>query len=129
MPSTAALTRNRVILDMAACLFARRHVLDSSSKWYIHLRTDSSPQGGRDYLVSEYDWCKLGVSAPYVANMHVQQLLAEGRFGIASRLLPLAIIGSRAGSAVHKGEQLLRSLGLEADDLPLALNRTPYTSM
>ena len=84
VPSTAALTRNRVILDMAACLFARRHVLDSSSKWYLHLRTDSSPQGGRDYLVSEYDWCKLGVSAPYVANMHVQQLLAEGRFGIAS---------------------------------------------
>lgn len=112
------------MLDMAACLFARRHILDSGSKWYIHLRTDSSPQGGRDYLVSEYDWCKLGASAPFVSNTHVRQLLDEGRFGIASRLLPLAIVGSRAGSAVHKGQQLLRSLGLEADDLPLAISRT-----
>ena len=111
---------------MATCVYARQYILSSSSqsRWYIHLRADASPKGGRDFFVCEYDWCQLGVSLPYASNMTVEQLLQEGRFAIQSRILPLAIVGSRAASAVHKGKLLLKSLSMESEDLKCTVRRT-----
>lgn len=124
IPSAATMYRSRTELDMASCIFARRHVLNVTSGWFIHLRADSSPQGGRDFFVSEYDVLTQGVSLPYLSNQHVTKLLDQGRMTIASRLLPLSIVGRRAASAVHKGKLLLQTLGMESADLTVTINRT-----
>ena len=111
---------------MACCIYARDYILSnrSESRWFIHLRADSSPKAGRDFFVSEYDYCQLGVNAPYVSSLNMQQLLGEGRFAITTRILPLGVVGSRAASAAHKGQLLLRALSQESADLKLTVSRT-----
>ena len=83
-----------------------RCLLDLAAPWYVHLRADSSPQGGRAWSVVEMD-------------------LNEGKGGkICNRLLPLSILSQRAGSAVHRGQQMLQVLDLERGSLQTTLDRT-----
>ena len=76
------LLSSRLELDLATMVFCRRFILNSQSQWYIHLRADSFPQGGRDYFISEYD---------YVCEQHVSRLLESGNMTLTTRILPLSI--------------------------------------
>ena len=86
-------------------------------------------------MVSEYDLCRQlqasCCSAVWEATGVEEQMerasvlkLLEAGASFASRMLPLAIIGKRAGSTVHKGQQLLRVLTLESGCLQTTLDRT-----
>ena len=96
--------------------------MNSQSQWYIHLRADSSPQGGRDYFICEYDHVRIG-SALGTGKQHLSGLLESGNMTLTTRILPLSIIGSRAASATHKGRQLLRALALDSDSLQASIAR------
>ena len=109
---------------MASCVFARRRLFDCKLNWFLHLRADASPQGGRDYLVVETDYCRMGGAQSFHSNKSVREQIDEGRFSIAKRLLPLSVIGARAASSVHKAQNLLQALGMEASDLTVAVRRT-----
>eukprot|EP00438_Fugacium_kawagutii_P030653 Skav221859 [mRNA] locus=scaffold1175:374498:380999:- [translate_table: standard] len=87
-PSRQCLQRSRVELDCATMIYSKRFILNMEGSWWIHLRADSSPQGGRDYFVSEFDWCKfsLGGSASLGADSdHISSLLEHGKVKLASR--------------------------------------------
>ena len=60
VPSRMTLLSSRLELDLATMVFCHRFILNSQSQWYIHLRADSFPQGGRDYFICEYDYVKIG---------------------------------------------------------------------
>ena len=120
VPSRWALNRARLELDFATMIFCRKHILNVHTPWFAHVRADASPQGGRDYLVCELDYCSFPPECP---NEHVTKLLEKGG-QIRSRLLPLAIVGAKAASAAHKGKLLLSVLALESASLSETLNRT-----
>ena len=127
LPSTAALSRWRLELDMATCIFAQHCILNTSTTWVVHLRADSSPQGGRDWFVVEYDWCAMkdvGSSADAGRADHATHLLRSSKMKIDKRILPLSILGQRASSAVHKAQHVLRVLGMESESLPFTISRT-----
>ena len=136
-PSRWTLQRSRIELDLASMIYSKRYVLNSSRMWRLHLRADSSPQGGRDYFVCEYDLVQFQTDdvgcwrahstnqpAPSLAETSVPELLQGGRIKLVTRLLPLSIIGCRAASAVHKGRHLLKALTLDSEDLRTSVGRT-----
>ena len=117
-------------MDLATMIFSRRFILNSQNEWFIHLRADSSPQGGRDYFICEFDWCQFRALPSTSRGLdhddcsHVSKLLESGGMALSTRVLPLSIIGSRAASAVHKGRQLLRALALDSEALQVSVART-----
>lgn len=117
-PSRWVLSRCRLEFDFASMIFARKFLFHPDLQWFIHLRADASPKGGRDFLVSEVDYCQLPAESP----QHICRLLENGRIQI--RLLPLTTIGAKAASSVHKGFQLLKVLSMESADLRLSISRT-----
>ena len=125
-PSRATLNRSKIELDMASMVFCRRFLLTCNSDWWLHLRADASPQGGRDYFVVETDVFSLSPEQPFnpAANHPISKALAEGRVQVRTRLLPLQILGCRASSSVHKAKALITSLRLESADLEVSLSRT-----
>lgn len=123
-PSRQALQRSRIELDLASMIYSRRYVLNSTSTWWMHLRADSSPQGGRDFFIAEYDLCKFEAVEANLLGVPVPTLLETGRMKLVTRLLPLSVIGCRAASAVHKGRNLLKSLALDSEDLRVRISRT-----
>ena len=125
VPSAKTLQRSRLELDMATMMYSRNFILSAQTEWFIHLRADSSPQGGRDYFVCEFDWCPIKTINGHASTAssddepeHVLDILS-----VKTRILPLSIIGSRAGSSVHKGQQLLKSLSMDSDSLPCSIAR------
>ena len=123
-PSAMTLSRSRVELDLASMVYCRRFILTAKKDWFLHVRADASPQGGRDFFMIEADVCEMSPTLPFRANDPIHKLLGDGRFKIRTRLMPVQIIGCRAASAVHKAKLLLKSLALESDDLQLSLERT-----
>ena len=130
-PSRQALQRSRIEMDLASMIYSKRYILNASGSFWLHLRADSSPQGGRDFFVSEFDLVKFQCSrdgsdgsGDVQRGDHITQLLSSGQMKLTTRLLPLAIVGSRAGSAVHKGRLLLRSLQLDSEDVRVSIGRT-----
>ena len=133
-PSRVTLQRSQIELDLATMIYSRRCILNCAENWFLHLRADSSPQGGRDYFVCEIDILKVGndssssaspstcVANPTPAS--VFELLQSGHMTLTTRLLPLSIIGCRAGSACHKAKQLLRALSLDSESLDTSIART-----
>lgn len=103
VPSTSRLYVWKVDMDLASMLWARDHVF--TGEYICHLRFDSSPQFGRDYLLGEAD-----VLAGIPAVWPVDDLRA--------RLLPPQNVGSRASSAAFKMQKVRRMLALECADLP-----------
>ena len=110
VPSRWALLRARSELDLACVVYARRCLLNPETDFYVHLRADSSPQGGRDWFLVELDICRPGAGPAGVS--------------ITPRMMALGTIGARAASATHKGRQLMRILGLESGDLRTTIDRT-----
>lgn len=123
VPSAAVICRSRIELDMASCIYAREHLLNPKCKWILHLRCDSSPQGGRDFFVVEYDHCNLQCQKPFVANTPIFELLSQRRFNIENRILPLSVIGARAASSLHKAQKLLDVLSMESANLSVSVSR------
>ena len=99
-PSRVTLQRSRLELDLATMVYSRRFILNASSQWFCHIRADSSPQGGRDFFVAEFD--RLHVQhAPNPDSSEVgclANLLKGGSLSLTTRILPLSIIGCRAAS-------------------------------
>ena len=131
VPSRVALQRSRLELDLASMIYGKRYVLNTACKFFLHLRADSSPQGGRDYFIAEYDLVKFYDCPSHALSLKsaetktpVLDMIGDGRMSVVTRLLPLSIIGSRAASAVHKAHQLLRSLSLDCEDVLTTLGRT-----
>ena len=112
LPGASLLYDARINLDLCSMLFSRQFVLNplAANDWVIHLRCDSSPQFGRDYLVSQIDIVQVGLS--YDDTI------------ITKRLLPIQCVGSRAGSAPHKIEKLIFALSLESSDVTATADRT-----
>ena len=108
-------------MDLATCIFAQKTILTTQSLWSIHLRADSSPQGGRDFFLSEHDVVQMQGS---LSHKHIRVLFKEGQLCIKNRLLPASILGQRASSAVHKAQQLLHSLSMESENLAFSVGRT-----
>ena len=118
-------------------IYSRRYVLNSTSTWWMHLRADSSPQGGRDDFICEYDLCKFeavevegalgSASFSNLVGVPVPTLLETGRMKMVTRVLPLSVIGCRAASAVHNGRNLLKALALDSADLRASISRTMTT--
>lgn len=66
MPKKSAIYHFRVLVDLAAMLFAREFHFPVSGDWRIHVRSDASPQHGKEYQVTEVDIVKAPDSAwPY----------------------------------------------------------------
>ena len=113
LPQAPCLYDARITFDMCSMLWAREHLLslkaDRAKPWVLHLRCDSSPQFGRDYLVLQADYIQYGIDA---ASTVIQK-----------RLLPIQCVGSRAGSEAHKLDKLLHSLTLESEQVGVVVGR------
>ena len=98
----------RITFDMATMLWAREHIfskrVDSLKPWVLHLRADSSPQYGRDFMISQCDIIQYG------RDIHTTS--------IQKRLLPIQCIGSKAAGASQKLSKLVNSLALESEHAP-----------
>ncbi len=107
LPSPALLYDARITIDMCSMLFAREVILSRAAErarpWIIHLRADSSPQFGRDFLVSQLDYVQFGTSCRDTV--------------ITKRLLPMQCIGSRSAGSHQKLEKLLFALTLESEQV------------
>ena len=107
LPRAPCLYDARITFDMCTMLWSREHLLSSKAEksrpWVLHLRCDSSPQFGRDYLVTQADYVQYGTDA--------------GATSITKRLLPIQCVGSRAGSESHKLDKILFSLTLESEQV------------
>ena len=55
-PSDTTLYRNRIMVDLASMVYAQRFVFNRDRRWALHIRADSSPQFGKDYLVIMCDY-------------------------------------------------------------------------
>ncbi|CAE7327274.1 CELA2A, partial [Symbiodinium sp. CCMP2456] len=119
-PSRWALNRWRLELDYASMIFCRRYLLSVDTDWFVHIRADASPQGGRDFLVCELDRCV--IPQRDAQGLSDSQRITEVE--ISTRLLPLAIVGAKAASASHKALLLMKSLSLESQSLQETLRRT-----
>lgn len=105
VPKHTALYKYRVDLDLATIFFARKRHFGLSTSWYAHVRLDSSPQYGRDYLLSECDLF-------YPTN--VQSWDDVSREGVLkSRLLVGQMVGARAAGVIVKTKKLLHALELD----------------
>ena len=118
LPSRWALNRARLEYDFATMIFAQKFLLSPEKQWFVHVRADASPKGGRDFLVSELDYCQLPSNGPE----HISKLLEHGC--IQMRLLPLTTIGAKAASTIHKGFELLKAMSMESGDLSVTISRT-----
>lgn len=102
LPSPALLYDTRISIDIATMLFARETIFSQAAgEWVLHLRADSSPQFGRDFLVVQGDVVTYGTDAQTTS--------------IVKRLFPLQCVGSRSAGAHQKLEKLLFALTLESE--------------
>lgn len=102
LPGSSILYDSRISMDLACMLFARERIFSKKvPPWVIHLRADSSPQFGRDYLVIQADIVTYGINFEST--------------NIVKRLMPIQCVGSKASGAHQKLEKLVHSLALESE--------------
>ena len=105
LPQPSLLYDMRITFDMTTMPWAREHIfskkVDALTPWILHLRSDSSPQFGRDFMISQCDIIHYG--------RHIHST------SIQKRLLPIQCIGSRAAGASQKLSKLVHSLELESE--------------
>ena len=116
VPSEPTVYRHRLWLDLCAMVFSRPVVFSESALWSCHLRADSSPQFGKDYLVVEAD--KVDLEA--VSN---STTLMDMKHHVHRRILPLQLIGERAASAEQKSFRLTLALSADTPDTSMTLLR------
>ena len=110
-PSKATLYEYRVKLDMASMLFCRDQYLTREKGWHCHIRLDSSPQYGKDFLLAEMDIVKDSLQWSDVGP------------NITTRILVGQSLGSRATSFAVKARKTLHMLSLESASLSVTLTR------
>lgn len=104
-PHKTTLNTWRVDVDLACMVHSRNHVLVKQRVAGLHLRVDSSPQGGRDFVIIEID----------VAGHE----MTSWPTSVYTRVLPPQCVGSRAGSAAAKLDRLRFTASLECSDLDM----------
>ena len=86
-------------------LWARDMIFSRSAErirpWVVHLRADSSPQFGRDFLICQCDVVQCG-----------ENIMSTN---IKKRLLPIQCVGSRAGGASSKLSKMIHAISLESE--------------
>ena len=87
-------------------------------QWALHLRSDSSPQFSRDYLVTECDY----ICLEHVYSLKPSEVLESLNW--STRVLPVQVLGRKATSTPYKFRALLRSLHLETGNINLSKTRT-----
>ena len=107
LPRAPCLYDARITFDMCTMLWSWEHLLSRKAEkcapWVLHVRCDSSPQFGRDFLVTQADYVQYGRDAATTI--------------ISKRLMPIQCVGSRAGSEGHKLDKILCSLTLESEQV------------
>ena len=110
LPSRTVIYDARINFDMASMLYSRDFILTSPNSksgrhqlYCLHLRSDPSPQFGRDYQVTQAD-----IVHPGTCWSTTQ---------ITKRLLPIQNVGSRASTAAYKLQKVIFSLGLESHNV------------
>ena len=107
IPKHATLYKYRIDLDLASMIWARKHRFGVDTKWYLHCRLDSSPQFGRDYLMTEVD-----IFYPSSTLLRWQDMSKEGV--LYTRLLTGQMVGARASGSIVKTRKLLHTLAMAA---------------
>lgn len=106
VPKKSILYKYRIDLDLASMLWARQHVFDQESSWFIHCRLDASLQYGKDYFMSECDVFRPGDSIRTWADV--------GKPGVlVTQLLVGQTLGARASGVIVKTQKLLHQLALD----------------
>jgi hypothetical protein len=93
--------------------------MSTGGRWVGHLRADSSPQYGKDYLVAEMDVVDMAQLTEASDRTAVPKDLA-----LATRLLVIQLVGVRAASSSRKARKLLNALSLESGSLPATIRKT-----
>lgn len=110
IPSPATLSRARLVADMLMCLW-RQHHWESKGiinrKPFLFLTADSSPQGGRDWLLVEEDALCID-DVMVINNAEALQRLFE-----VNRALPPCVLGSGNTSVANKVHTILHQIKLE----------------
>ena len=118
IPSKTTLYRFRLELDLCTMVFSRKNYFARSgpSLWACHIRSDASPQFGKDYFCTEID---------HVDLQSITDLtrLPDMRQHLSRRILPVQLIGGRAASAAHKALRLMMALGADTEDIDCTLAR------
>ena len=117
VPSEPTIYRHRLLLDVCTMLYSRRMIFNTQTRWTCHIRSDSSPQFGKDYFVTEIDHVDL-------EPVNDSTTLRDMRALIKRRILPLQLVGSRASSAEHKSFRLTMALSADTADTFVTLGRT-----
>jgi hypothetical protein len=112
LPGKSAIYDWRVDLDLASMLYARDHVFVGD--FAAHLRLDSSPQFGKDYLMGECDIVRC------LVELDVSKIM--------TRLLVTQCVGVKASSTAHKYSKLGRMTSLEASN-PAEFNLQVYSML
>jgi hypothetical protein len=114
IPKKSVLYRFRVTADLCTMLFSRQYWMALKYDWRCHLRLDSSPQYGRDYLMAELDLV-------YTKDVTCWANLSEQK--LVTRLLVGQTLGARSTSLAHKTRKILHMLSLESERLTGTLSR------
>jgi len=122
-PSGSTLSRARLVADMLLCLqrqeaWARSGLLQGNA--LIYLTADSSPQGGRDWLLVEEDTVCADELLRVAASIEGGDIDPAADFarqlqGLieVGRVLPPSIVGSGCTSVAHKTHSVLHQIKLE----------------
>jgi hypothetical protein len=112
-PGKSTLYEYRITLDLCSMLFARTRWFSEGILTALHIRLDSSPQFGRDYLLAECD---------IVFILDALDLMSLA-LAVFCRLLVAQCVGARASNAAVKASKLLHMLALESEKLMVSVLR------
>ena len=112
LPARRTIQDFAVTADFCSMLWCRKHLMNSTCSWRIHIRIDSSPQYARDYCITEIDYIDLSKFVNTTLGISFDNALACLR--IVPRLSPLQVLGSKATTTLHKFKALQRQLSLES---------------
>jgi hypothetical protein len=93
--------------------------MSTGGQWIGHLRCDSSPQYGKDYLVSEMDV----VDMTQLSEASDRTGVPKDLLALSTRLLVIQLVGVRAASSSRKARKLLNALSLESGSLPATIRK------
>lgn len=111
VPSASTLSRGRLKFDVLS-MFVRQAEFKSEGAFFVFLSSDSSPQGGLDFMMSLEDRVSRSAAARLVDcgnNMEKLEEWCRNSSPITTTQLPLSIIGSGNSGLASKSEALAHS--------------------
>ena len=112
VPSESTLCRARLKLDVLAMLARQEELSRARGEFFTMVSTDSSPQGGLDYLMSLEDRVSRESAAQLMVAGAGQQALERWArdYGLETSQLPLAIVASGNSNLAGKYEALFHQV-------------------